>query len=170
MRKHVIEALKMALGDKLPPSAFKRVRKNSDEDDGVDLPDKPPSVLYHVTALSNLNSIKQKGLEPAIGDITRSAHGDSDNPATPLVYLLDSVASGILQKHGKEALIVTVDPKANDIWFFTGMELAEISGLEGWGDIIDEGDFPIGIETGDYYSEVTVTPLKFYDYKGNELS
>jgi hypothetical protein len=101
----------LALPQKLDPSAFKTKQRDYDDDGQVDLPDHPPKLLYHVTHKKNLDSIKKKGLIPKIGSVTRSAHGDKENPATPLVYLLDTVASGILKTFGKDAIIITVDPK-----------------------------------------------------------
>jgi len=135
----------------------------------IDLPSKPPSVLYHVTHKKNLESIKKNGLTPKVGNITQSAHGDKIHPANPLVYLADDIASGIYKSFGKNAIIITVDPRENDIWFFTGDALVQHDGSR-WGKEIDEGDFPIGIEVGDYFSEEKVIPVSFYDYRGNELS
>jgi len=155
---------------KLDSSAFKPSKFSPDDgDDGIDLPDHPPKILYHVTNKKNLASIKKKGLTPKVGAITRSAHGDENNPATPMVYLSDVVAPGILGMHKTDAIIITVDPKENNIFLFTGYELVEINSGGGWGSETSEGDFPIGIEPGDFFSEDTVTPLAFYDYKGNPI-
>lgn len=43
----------------------------------VDLPSKPPAILYHVTHKKNLEDIKKRGLTPRVGDITQSAHGSN---------------------------------------------------------------------------------------------
>jgi hypothetical protein len=146
--------------------------KGSDDldDDGYIEPlDNPPNVLYHVTNIKNLESIRKKGLVPRVGQITKSGHGDSRNPATPMVYLLDTIAPGIYRTLGKNALIIEVSPEENDVWFFTGYELMQLSGSNWWGETIDDGDFPVGIEPGDYYSESKVVPKAFYDYKGNPI-
>lgn len=141
----------------------------SDDDGGdyVEPPSTPPKQLYHVTHRKNLDSIRKKGLTPKIGDVTKSAHGDRENPATPLVYLLDGIAPGIFE--GKDSVIITVDPSENDIWYFSGYELIRHGGSY-WGEEISEGDFPIGIEPGDYYSESKVVPSGFFDYRGNEIT
>ena len=151
------------------PSAFKPSKFSPDDMNEVELLDHPPRILYHVTNKKNLASIKKKGLVPKVGSVTRSAHGDKNNPATPMVYLSDVVASGILGINKKDAIIITVDPRDNNISLFTGTELVEIDSSGGWGATTEEGDFPIGIEAGDFFSEGTVTPLAFYDYKGNPI-
>lgn len=145
------------------PSAY-----DSDDYGMVELPASPPKQLYHVTHIKNLQSIKKKGLVPKVGEITRSAHGDPQNPASPMVYLSDRVAPGILHKLKKDALIISVNPNDNDIWLFTGDQIVEVNNGR-WGHSIEEGDFPVGIEPGDFYSESTVTPDKFYDYQGKEI-
>jgi hypothetical protein len=156
---------------KLDPSAFKPSQFSPDDgEDGIDIPDHPPKILYHVTNKKNLASIKKKGLVPKVGTVTRAGHGDKNSPATPMVYLSDTVAPGILGTHKTDAIIIAVDPKENNISLFTGYELVEIDSGGGWGsETTGEGDFPIGIETGDFFSEGTVTPLAFYDYKGNPI-
>jgi hypothetical protein len=172
MQSKLIKALsKVVESDKLDPSLF--TRKTTDDgfdDDNVEMPSSPPKILYHVTHKKNLESIMRQGLVPKIGSVTRSAHGDRDNPATPLVYLLDTIAPGILGSFKKDAIIIAVDPdpSKNDIWFFTGESLEQHYGNT-WGETIEEGDFPIGIEAGDYYSESKVTPEAYYDYEGNEI-
>jgi len=159
---------KIIIASKLDPSAFKPSPYYDSEEGMVDLEAKPPKILYHVTHIKNLSSIRKKGLLPKVGEVTRSAHGDERHAATPLVYLSDKVAPGILGTFGKDALIITVDPSENNIWFFTGNELVEVYS-DKWGKTIEEGDFPIGIEVGDFYSEVKVVPKEFFDYKGNSI-
>jgi hypothetical protein len=170
MMQTLLKALHRIIADKsgLDPKAFGKSPYYDSEDGQVDLEQNPPKVLYHVTHKKNLDAIRKKGLLPKVGSITRSAHGDETHSATPLVYLSDKVAPGIKGTFGKDAIIITVDPAKNDIWFFTGNELVEVR--DGyWGQIISEGDFPIGIETGDFYSEQKVDPDSFYNYKGNPI-
>jgi len=106
-------------------------------------------VLYHVTQKKNLPSIMKKGLVPQVGPNTDAGHGDDENPAEPLVYLLDKPASGLLNK---TAVTLAIKTRNYNIYYFDG------HGIEGPEGYQEEGDYPVGIEPGDYFTYDTIDP------------